>query len=142
MFLSRAFHQDPPHRLGGGREKVPPAIPRLFGPGSTEQTQVSLVYEGRSLECLARLFAVQSLGRQFAQLVIDQRQELVCGARIARLDLRQDLRDVAHRRPPGNDNVMIVAAAEPVYSATVAGCKSGRTVGKVASNEGESETLV
>ncbi len=35
-------------------------------------------------------------GGQFPQLFIYQRQELLGGGRIARLDLRQDLRDVSH----------------------------------------------
>jgi hypothetical protein len=39
---------------------------------------------------------LQLLGRQLAQLVVDQRQQLVGGLRVALLDGVQDLGDSAH----------------------------------------------
>lgn len=40
---------------------------------------------------------------QLPQLVVDQRQELLCRARIARFDLRQDSSDVDHDVPDYTD---------------------------------------
>ena len=42
------------------------------------------------------LLVGQLRGREFSQLVIDQWQQLVCRARIALFDLREDLGDVVH----------------------------------------------
>ena len=55
------------------------------------------MHERRRLERLARLLVVQPGGRQFAQLLINQRKELVSGICVACFDLGQDLRDVAHQ---------------------------------------------
>ena len=61
--------------------------------------------QGRGLEGLARLLLGQPLGGQLAQLVVDQRQELLGGLRVAVLDGREDARDVVHRRePPGTSH--------------------------------------
>jgi hypothetical protein len=54
------------------------------------------VDQGRGLEGLAGFFAGQPLRRQLAQLVVDERQELLGGARVALLDGRQDAGDIAH----------------------------------------------
>ena len=48
------------------------------------------------LEGMAGLLLGQPLGRQFAQLVVDQRQELFRGAGVALLDGAQDAGDFAH----------------------------------------------
>ena len=60
------------------------------------EPQVCLVDEGGGLERLAGPLAGQLLRRQLAQLVIDQRQELAGGVRIAVGDGVQDARDLAH----------------------------------------------
>jgi hypothetical protein len=54
------------------------------------------VDQGGCLERLARLLLRQLLRRQLAQLVVDQRQELLGGVRVALLDGGEDARDVAH----------------------------------------------
>ena len=51
---------------------------------------------GRWLERLARLLVGQSCGRELAQLVVDERQQLLGGVRVALLDGGQDVGDVAH----------------------------------------------
>ena len=55
--------------------------------------------QGRGLQRLARLLLGQPLGRELAQLVVDQRQELLRGVRVALLDGGQDAGDVTHDRP-------------------------------------------
>ena len=58
-----------------------------------DQPEVGLVDQGRRGEGLAGLFLGEPLGGQFAQFVVDQREQFVGGLRIALLDGRQDLRD-------------------------------------------------
>ena len=58
--------------------------------------EVRLVDQGRGLERLARLLVGQLLRGQLAQLVVDQRQELLGGVRIALLDGGQDARNFVH----------------------------------------------
>ena len=73
--------------------------PRLFqrcGPVRIHQPQVRLVDQGRRLERLAGLLLGQLLRGQPAQLVVDQRQELLGGLRVALLDGGQDARDFGH----------------------------------------------
>ena len=81
--------------------------PRLFqcwASSASDQPQIRLVDQGRGLERLAGLLLGQPLGGQLAQLVVDQRQELLGGLGVAVLDGREDARDVVHRRgSPGDD---------------------------------------
>ena len=59
--------------------------------------------QGRGLERLPRLLAGQFLCGQLAEFVVDQRQELAGGVRVALFDRREDARDVGHLwRPPGS----------------------------------------
>ena len=67
--------------------------PRLFqcrAGLAADQPQVGLVDQGGGLERLAGLLLGQLLGRQLAQLVVDQRQELLGRLRVALLDGRED----------------------------------------------------
>jgi hypothetical protein len=59
------------------------------------------VDEGGRLQGLARLFLCKFLRRKLAQLVVNQRQKLVGGVRIALLHGGQDAGNVAHE---ANDN--------------------------------------
>ena len=52
--------------------------------------------QGRGLERLAGLLLGQPLGGQLAQLVVDQRQELLGRLRVALLDGREDAGHVVH----------------------------------------------
>ena len=60
------------------------------------QPQIRLVDQGRGLERLAGLLVRQFVRREFAQFLVDQRQELAGRVRVTPLDGVQDLRDVAH----------------------------------------------
>jgi hypothetical protein len=85
------------HGARGGREEVPAAVPVLFLVFA-DQAQVGLVDQGGGLERLPRRFPGQLLGGQFAQLVVDQGQELAGGVGIALIDRGQDSANLAHRR--------------------------------------------
>src|SRR5262245_14457475 len=82
--LASLFNQDPPHRLGGG-EEVPPALPRIWFT-DVHKSEVGLMDQGSGLEGLAGLLLGQLLSSQFAQLIIDQRQELVGRLRVTLLN--------------------------------------------------------
>jgi hypothetical protein len=69
--MACSFHQDPAHGLRSSGEEVTSAIPAL-GLVDVDQPKVSLMDQGCRLECLARLLLGQLLGRQLAQLVIDE----------------------------------------------------------------------
>ena len=58
----------------------------------SDQPQVGLVDQGRGLERLPGLLAGQLLCGQLAEFVVDQRQELPGGVRVALLDRREDAR--------------------------------------------------
>ena len=51
-----------------------PRLSQCCACSTSDQPQVRLVDQGRGLERLARLLLGQLLGRQLAQLVVDQRQ--------------------------------------------------------------------
>ena len=74
--------------------------PRLFQCWALlriHQPEVGLVDQRRGLERLAGLLLGHLCGGQLAQLVVDQRQELLGGVRVALLDGGQDARHLAHR---------------------------------------------
>src|SRR5262249_31620827 len=56
-----------------------------------------LVDQRCGVECLPRFLVSELLGRQLPKLVVDQRQELIGGLRIALLNGGQDSGDFAHR---------------------------------------------
>jgi hypothetical protein len=95
LLAAGLLDEDAAHGLSGGGEEVAAAVPglRRFG---VHQAQVRLVDQGGGLERLARLLLRHPLGRQLTQLVVDQRQELFGGRRVALLDGGQDARDFAH----------------------------------------------
>src|SRR5262249_8743542 len=92
------FDEDAAHGLRGGGEEVAAAVPPLAVRGS-DQPQVCLVNEGGRLKRLARRLGGQARGGEAAQLVVNRRQQLSCGVRVALLDGVQDLRDVTHTSP-------------------------------------------
>src|SRR5262249_34257904 len=102
---ARLLDQDAAHRFRGGEKKVA-TVGKRPRPGSASpvsillpalhQPQVRFMDQGRGIERLPRLLVRELLGRQFAQLIVDQWQELVGGGGIALLDGGQDARDVGH----------------------------------------------
>jgi hypothetical protein len=93
-FVASPVNQDTPHRFGcRGEEMRAVGEFRVF---SADQPEPGFVDQGGGLESLTRGFIRHPAGRQFAQLVIDQGQELNRGVGITLLDGRQDTRDIAH----------------------------------------------
>src|SRR5262249_41496737 len=95
LLLTSAFYQDSANGLGGGGEEVAAAVP-VLGPFAVHQPQVRLVDQGGGLQRLAWLFLCQLLGREFARLVVDPREQVPRGGRVTLLDGGQDTGDVAH----------------------------------------------
>src|SRR5262249_35790922 len=69
FFASGTLDQNTPHGLGSGREKVSLPVKTLLA----DQTQISFVDQRGRLQRLPRRLKGELLGRQSAQLVIDQR---------------------------------------------------------------------
>src|SRR5262245_19283893 len=111
--------EDAAHGLGSGGEEVAAAIPPLHLLG-VHQPQIGLVDQSGRLEGLAWFLLGQLLGRQLAQLIVDQRQELLGGVGVALLDGGQDLGDFAHvgqftpREPARLDRRAIEAGRAPI----------------------------
>jgi hypothetical protein len=113
--------EDPPHGFGSGGEEVAPAIP-VLGRLPIHQAKIGLVDQRRGLERLAGFLTGHLGGRQAAQRVVDQREELLGGLRVALLDCREDAGDVVHQRSPG----ATTSARTPAPSANGLGVRAGR----------------
>src|SRR5262245_21668992 len=95
--LPRAVNEDAAHGLGGCGKKVSPAVPiRWYASFAIHQPEIGLVNQSRGLERLSWFFLSQLLGGKLPQFVVDQRQQLFGGVRIASLDCGKDARDIAH----------------------------------------------
>src|SRR5438132_12880349 len=94
--------QNPTHRLCGGSEEVAAAVPGmpLLTLRALNESNVGFVDQRRRLERLARLFLGQLLRRQLAQLIVDERQELLSAVGVALLDGGQDAGNIIHRGAP------------------------------------------
>ena len=87
--------QDAAHGLGRSGEEVAAPVPVLPAP-VPDQAHIRFVDQCRGLQCLPWLFAGELLGRQPAQLVVEQGKQLVGGMWLALLDGRKDARDLVH----------------------------------------------
>src|SRR5262245_17864239 len=96
-------NQDAAHRFGGGGEEVAPAVP-VPDLVRAHEPEVGFVDQGGGLQRLPRLLLGQLLGSELPQLVVDQRQQLLGGVRVAMLNLHQNLCYFAHG---GNDTPCI-----------------------------------
>ena len=76
------FNQDAAHGLGGRGEEVPAAVPVLW-PGAGDQAEVGLVDQGGRLERVIRSLGCHPRGGEFAQFVVDERQEFGGGFGVA-----------------------------------------------------------
>jgi hypothetical protein len=69
------------------------------------------------LERLARLLLGQLVRRQLPQLIVDQRQKLLGGVRVALLDGGQDASDFGHWRCAGGEERWIAGLCPPTRPA-------------------------
>jgi hypothetical protein len=89
--------EDSAHRFGSCCEKMAAAVP-LRWLGTINDAQIRFMNKRRALECLAGFFVRQTVSGEASQLVVNERQKLLGSFWVARFDLRQDLRNVDHRR--------------------------------------------
>jgi hypothetical protein len=90
-----------PHGFGGGSKEMSPAgKPARLVPG---QAQPGLVNQGRGLEGVTRSLADHLERGQFAQFLINQRKQFVCGCGIAVSQAVEHARDVAHSQEVSSD---------------------------------------
>ncbi len=99
LLVACAIEKNPPHRFSRRRKEMAPTVPALNF-GRVDQPEIRVVDQGGGLERLPGLLLRQPEGGQLAQLVVDQRQELLGGARVALLDRRQDAGNIAQRVTP------------------------------------------
>src|SRR5205823_11377587 len=90
-----AVDHDAAHGFGDRRKEVSTAVPAL-DLLCAHQTQVRFVDQRSRLKRLAGLFVGQFLRSEEAQLIVNKRQELLCGGRIALLDGGENSGDLTH----------------------------------------------
>src|SRR4051812_9346618 len=93
LFAARGLDEDAPHRFGRGREEVPTMIELLIA----DEPQECFVDQRGRFECVAGLFVRELGGRELAQLVVDERQELRGPGR-ASANVIEYTSDVGHER--------------------------------------------
>jgi hypothetical protein len=86
-------NEDAPHGLGGGPEKMRPAV--VVRISVADQPQPGFMHQGGGLQRLMGRFIGHARGRELAQLAIDQRQQFIGGLGIAVLDGLQNAGNVA-----------------------------------------------
>ena len=90
------FNEDAPHGFRRGGEEVAAVVP-AGGVGGVDEPQICLVDGGRRVQRVAGRFLGHPGCREFAQLLVDQRQKLPGGVRIALFDGGKDAGHVIHR---------------------------------------------
>ena len=96
-FTPGPVDEDAAHGRGRHAEEVL-SIRELSFRLIADQTQVGFVDQRGSVERLPRPLLRQLLGGELAQLLVDQRQELLGGVRVALFEVGQDAGHVIHGR--------------------------------------------
>ena len=93
--LARPIHENAAHGFGSGPEEVAPSAPghMLLRP---HQAQPGFMNQRGGLQRLARLLLGHLRGRQLAQFLINQREQLISSLAIARINGMEQLGDVGH----------------------------------------------
>jgi hypothetical protein len=102
-FAAGTVDEDAAHGRGRHAEEVLPIREPPLGL-AVHQAEIGFVDQGRRLERVAGLFLRQPLGGEFAQLAVNQGQELLGSMRVALFDFGQDARNFTHGRHHGACN--------------------------------------
>jgi hypothetical protein len=97
LLAAGVLDENAPHGLGRGGEEVTKTVPVPRGL-DVHQPEVGFVNQGCGLERLARLVLCQLLRGQLAELVVDQRQELLGRLGISLLNVGEDTTHFTHRQ--------------------------------------------
>jgi hypothetical protein len=95
--FARAIHQNAPHGFRRRAEEMRAILPRRLLIAA--EVEPSLMHQGRGLEGMTRGFVRHFVRGHPAKFVIDQRQQLVGGLRIAMSNGVEDLGGVTHSDP-------------------------------------------
>jgi hypothetical protein len=87
--------QNPPHCFRRRGEEMPSVVP-LWSLLDADQPQIGLMHQGGRLQSLAGVLAGHTDRRQFAEFLIHQRQQLLCGSGISLFDASKNLGDIGH----------------------------------------------
>jgi hypothetical protein len=93
LFAPGLIYEDAAHGLGGGGKEVAAAVPRMVC-RCIDKSQVGFMHKCRRLERLSRFFLCQPLRREFAEFVVNERQQLLGSVRFALFDGGQDAGDI------------------------------------------------
>ncbi len=93
-FPAGALDENPPHCLGGSREKMGASVPFLILVAN--QSKSGFMDQRSGLKGMSGSLLGHFGGGQSPQLIIDQRQQFLGGLRIALLSRLEDTRNVAH----------------------------------------------
>ena len=85
LLATSRFDQNTPHGLRRRVKEMSARVPTL-DLLDVHQTQVYVVYQRRSLQCLAGFLVGQLGGRELSKFVIHERQQSLCRARISILN--------------------------------------------------------
>jgi hypothetical protein len=96
---SSLIDQDAPHGFRGGGEEVAAVVP-ASSVGRPDQPQISLVDEGGCVQSVARRLVGHPDGRQFAQLLVHQRQQFPGSLGVAVGEVGQNAGNIVNRRAP------------------------------------------
>ena len=99
VLAAGVLDEDAAHGLGGGGEEVAAAVPVLVARSAPTSRRYASWTRAVAWSVWPGFSWASFCGRQLAQLVVDQRQQLLGGVRVALLDGGQDAGDVGHDRP-------------------------------------------
>ena len=88
--------EDASHRLRRDAEEVCPILPVHLT--LIDQSQVDLMHQGRRLQRVVHAFAAKLAGGYAAELIVDERQQLLERGRVASTPVSQQRRDAPTRR--------------------------------------------
>jgi hypothetical protein len=102
VLAASIVHENASHRLCRRRKKVPATVPAL-SLFDVYQPHIGFMHQSCRLQRLTGFLLSQLLHGESAQFVVDQRQQLFGGVRVALLDGGQDACNLTHWAPVSGD---------------------------------------